>query len=506
MFDARLTDPPAEAPAPAQLGASPTRGAPSGASADPSTPTPSPAELSLRARSLAARIGVLQAELVDVVTDAVTHESDLGEPVAGWLCRECRLLPDEAHRLVTLARRFPKLPETRAAFAAGQLSEATASRIARVATPTNETDILAVAATATGAQLQTLLRSYQRVRPKRPTPDAADDPADGDTTSDADQPAADPTRDTPTTSDTPTAGDTHEPEPPVQRDNGVRSFTDDHGRWHLHADLPAEWGAQIDAALDAAQTEEPDRPPTPADLHAHPDGRRTSEQAYLTRAEALLRVAQGFLATHADTDGLLPERFLILVTADADKLATTRHPTGVGVDDGCALPGYGPLDPATLHELACEAWITAVLTRHGRPVTTTQPTRFASPAQRLALRARDRTCRFPGCGRTLRLKAHHIVHAAHGGPTHLDNLVLLCQTHHTLIHKPGWHLTRHPDDTLTVTRPDGTQVNPGTRPPPGHQPLHDPSPPTVEPRTPAPGERLTAFAHDVILHHWLEAG
>ncbi|MCU0268846.1 MAG: HNH endonuclease [Acidimicrobiales bacterium] len=441
MFDALVTDPPTEASAPAQLRAS--------------TRTPSPHDLSLRARSLAARIAALQAELVDVVTDAVTHETTLGEPVAGWLCRECRLLPDEAHRLTTLARRLPRLPATRAAFATGQLSEATATRIARVATPTNETDILAVAESATGAQLQTLLRSYQRVRPKAPPSQPGDD--------------------------TPTGDDTHEPEPPVERTDTVRTHTDDHGRWHLHAELPLPWGTQIDAALRAIRDDEDFHPPTPADLHAHPDGHRSDERAHLTQAEALLRLAQHYL----------PERFHVLVTADADRLAAvTRHPTGVDLDDGCTFPGNGPLHPTVLDELACEAWLTAVLTRNGHPVTTTTPTRLATPAQQRALQVRDRTCRFPGCGRTTYLKAHHLVHAAHGGPTRLDNLVLLCQVHHTLIHKPGWHLTRHPDDT---------QVTPGQRPPPGP----DPSPPAVAPRTPAPGERLTAFAHDVILHHWL---
>jgi hypothetical protein len=467
MFDPRLADPPTEATTTAPLGAS-TR--------------PSPAELSHRARSLAARIGGLQAELVDVVTETLTHENDLGEPVVGWLCRECRLLPDEAHRLVTLARRLPRLPATRDAFAAGQLSEATATRIARVATAANETDILAVAESATGAQLQTLLRSYQRVRPEHPTPSG-----DGDGERAA-----------------------HEPEPPAGHDDTVHSSTDDHGRWHLHANLPLPWGAQIDAALRAAQDREPHRPPTPADLHANPDGRRSTEQAYLTRAEALLRVAQDHLAAQTTSDGLLPELFHVIVTADADKLAAARRdPSGAGLDDGCHLPGSGPLDTATLDELACEAWITAVLTRRGRPVTTTAPTRLATPAQRRALLIRDRTCQFPGCGRTTHLKAHHLWHAAKRGPTQIDNLVLLCQAHHTLIHRPGWHLGRQPDGTLHLTRPDGTTVRPGTRPPPPERDSNERGsrePPTFTPRAPAPGDRLTAFAHDVILHHWLEAG
>ena len=33
---------------------------------------------------------------------------------------------------------------------------------------------------------------------------------------------------------------------------------------------------------------------------------------------------------------------------------------------------------------------------------------------------------------------HHIVHWLHGGPTSLDNGVLLCHTHHVVIHRGEW--------------------------------------------------------------------
>ena len=53
-------------------------------------------------------------------------------------------------------------------------------------------------------------------------------------------------------------------------------------------------------------------------------------------------------------------------------------------------------------------------------------TRTISPALRRALSARDRQCRFPGCGNR-RCDSHHIEHWADGGRTVLDNLVLLCR-------------------------------------------------------------------------------
>jgi hypothetical protein len=36
------------------------------------------------------------------------------------------------------------------------------------------------------------------------------------------------------------------------------------------------------------------------------------------------------------------------------------------------------------------------------------------------------------------LNAHHLAHWAKGGTTDLDNLILLCHSHHRLIHEGGW--------------------------------------------------------------------
>ena len=74
-----------------------------------------------------------------------------------------------------------------------------------------------------------------------------------------------------------------------------------------------------------------------------------------------------------------------------------------------------------------------------------------------ALVLRDRHCRYPGCDRPPTwCQAHHVHHWRHGGPTSLDNTVLLCDRHHHLIHQPGWHTTMHPDATYTITTPTGT--------------------------------------------------
>ncbi|MPY91261.1 MAG: hypothetical protein GEU99_25540, partial [Luteitalea sp.] len=80
--------------------------------------------------------------------------------------------------------------------------------------------------------------------------------------------------------------------------------------------------------------------------------------------------------------------------------------------------------------------------------------RTIPPAIRRALAARDRRCRFPGC--TARhCDAHHVHHWVDGGPTRLENLVLLCKRHHRAVHEEGFTITRGADGVVGVWRPDG---------------------------------------------------
>jgi hypothetical protein len=48
------------------------------------------------------------------------------------------------------------------------------------------------------------------------------------------------------------------------------------------------------------------------------------------------------------------------------------------------------------------------------------------------------------------LDTGHLHHWADGGPTTLDNLVLLCRTHHRTVHEGHWQLTRTPDGRWTA--------------------------------------------------------
>src|SRR5436309_1762880 len=87
-----------------------------------------------------------------------------------------------------------------------------------------------------------------------------------------------------------------------------------------------------------------------------------------------------------------------------------------------------PAQPfATAWRLGCEGTM-AVLLRdsEGNPLHLGDTTPGVTRRQKRALLARDKGCRFPGCGRRRYLHAHHIIHWVDGGPTCITNLLLLC--------------------------------------------------------------------------------
>ena len=99
-----------------------------------------------------------------------------------------------------------------------------------------------------------------------------------------------------------------------------------------------------------------------------------------------------------------------------------------------------------------------------RVVEVSGRTRTIPPPLRRALHHRDGGCRFPGCGVRFG-QGHHIRHWAHGGPTTLSNLAMLCRRHHRAVHEEGFQVERMPDGGLRFQRPDG-QLLADVPPPP----------------------------------------
>ena len=132
--------------------------------------------------------------------------------------------------------------------------------------------------------------------------------------------------------------------------------------------------------------------------------------------------------------GSRAERYQVLLHVDADTLSEDTEPGESELEDGTRVSSE------TSRRVACDSGVVRIAhapsgTR-GEVVGAGRRTRTVSPSLRRALEARDRGCRFPGCG--LRFTdAHHVKHWANGGETTLRNLVLLCRKHHRAVHEGG---------------------------------------------------------------------
>ncbi|TFI45429.1 HNH endonuclease [Rhodococcus sp. 1R11] len=106
------------------------------------------------------------------------------------------------------------------------------------------------------------------------------------------------------------------------------------------------------------------------------------------------------------------------------------------------LPWMGPLSRETSRQLACDCLLTAiVMDENGNPLNLARTARTVTAKQKRALTARDHGCAFPGCGKPAAwTEGHHIWHWADGGPTDMNNLVLLCGFHHRLLHHSDWEV------------------------------------------------------------------
>ncbi len=154
------------------------------------------------------------------------------------------------------------------------------------------------------------------------------------------------------------------------------------------------------------------------------------------------------------------------------------------VKDRIAQLHLGPLlSDAQRQYLTCDATCEVWFHRDGQPIGAGRTTRTINRRLRRALEYRHPTCAVPGCGATRGLHAHHIRHWEDGGPTELDNLVLLCPYHHRLHHRGTITITG-PPDRLTVTDSTGRPLHPGSLARPPTQP-----PPDVAPCTGPLGER-----------------
>lgn len=153
------------------------------------------------------------------------------------------------------------------------------------------------------------------------------------------------------------------------------------------------------------------------------------------RADALGEVCRQWL-NRSGRPSIAGERPHITVTVGAEVLAGAASLPG-GPRGVSELDHVGPVPPQTARRFACDASVMRiVLGPRSEPLDVGRRTPVVPPAIRRAVIVRDRSCRFPGCGRPHAwCDAHHVVHWAEGGSTSIGNLVLLCRRHHRLVHE-----------------------------------------------------------------------
>jgi hypothetical protein len=168
------------------------------------------------------------------------------------------------------------------------------------------------------------------------------------------------------------------------------------------------------------------------------------------RADALVEIAERVLAG----DAVAAQRGDVGRLQLVVELDAIRAVAAADAPD-CHLGGrHVPREVA--RRWACDV-VAAILveTADGHPCDAGRESRVVNRRLRRALHRRDHgMCRFPGCGATAWLHAHHIVHWADGGGTDLANLVSLCGFHHRLVHEGGWRVAIV-DGVVVWCDPDG---------------------------------------------------
>lgn len=356
---------------------------------------------------LSAHLDAATARLLDLIRefDARGGWNSGFSSCAAWLSWRVGLDLGAARERVRVARALGSLPLLAKALGRGELSYAKVRALTRVATPETEARLLAVGRAGTAAHVERIVRGWRRVDRKAEAREAKKRHA--------------------------------------SRSLHVRH--DEDGMVVVSGRLEPEVGALLIQALAAARETLYQR--------ARRTGNVSAETSTLAQqqADALALVAE--TALHQGMDPGTPgERYQVVVHVDAPALADPDQPGQSVLEDGTHVSAE------TSRRLACDA--SRVVMRHdpeGRVVEIGARTRTIPSALRRALQHRDQGCRFPGCGGRFH-EGHHIRHWAHGGPTTLSNLTLLCRRHHRAVHEEGYTIARGPDGALQFRRPDGRLV------------------------------------------------
>jgi hypothetical protein len=217
------------------------------------------------------------------------------------------------------------------------------------------------------------------------------------------------------------------------REHEMRSVRFNDACRTMTAQLPAESYAEVRAGLEARARRFPS------------DGETRFDQRL---ADALVSLVRGRPASDNEP-------------APSPYVVVAHVPLATLVDEDSALAGElehrGLVDAEVVRRLACDATLVVALDDDaGHTMYEGRARRDPTPTQRRELWRRDRHCRFPGCPNATFVNPHHIRWWRRDrGPTDLDNLALLCEHHHHLMHSKQWQVSGNANAELSFVGPKG---------------------------------------------------
>ena len=346
---------------------------------------------------LAARINSSTYELLVLIREFDERAGFLQWGLAScaeWLHWRCDLSLSAAREKVRAAHALKYLPQMSEVFARGTLSYSKVRALTRVATPQNEAALLAFAVPTTASRVEERCRQMRNVEP----------------------------------------ASTEESER-LHRQRALRVFRDeDRGMLTLTVELPREQGELLCRALDKAVSDQPQDGAEFADTSWHAQ-----------QADALVMLARSYLAGESCAR-----------TSSAEAYQVVVHVDGTALCDG---EGRADLPVESVRRLTCDGSLVHIAEGlDGEPLEVGRKLRTVPPAIRRALWSRDAGCAFPGCTHARFVDAHHVRHWAQGGETSLDNLLLLCTSHHRLVHEGGYEILKDYQGKWGFRRPDGRAI------------------------------------------------
>ena len=151
--------------------------------------------------------------------------------------------------------------------------------------------------------------------------------------------------------------------------------------------------------------------------------------------------------------------------APSADIAIVQHLSPDGDKAFAEVAGGGVIPQSVLEEHFCNARIVGVVySSKGVPLWRGPALPRPTKAQMDALIARYGGC--PGCGEHYAVcQAHHIRPRSQGGPTDIDNLMLLCWGCHDKVHHHGWRVVPS-GDLHTIAPPERVRYGPARAPDP----------------------------------------